>query len=71
MAPIASAVAAGTPASAANWIQRGSLRFEAPCWECEGERIWGATLQILSQFGSLISAARRGNLSGEDMRERE
>lgn len=38
-------------------IRRGSLAFSAPCFDCAGHEIWGATSVILSDFAALVRAA--------------
>jgi 8-oxo-dGTP pyrophosphatase MutT (NUDIX family) len=32
------------------WIVRNSLRYQTPCFQHEGHRIWGATLKVVGEF---------------------
>jgi 8-oxo-dGTP pyrophosphatase MutT (NUDIX family) len=45
-------------------IQRGALRFEAPCLPCGDTRLWGASLMILGELVELLREIQR-----EDHRE--
>jgi 8-oxo-dGTP pyrophosphatase MutT (NUDIX family) len=40
------------------WIERGGLRFRAPCWTLGAQRIWGASAMIL---GELAAAWMKAN----------
>jgi 8-oxo-dGTP pyrophosphatase MutT (NUDIX family) len=34
-------------------IERAELRFSAPCWSWQGERVWGASAMILAEWGAV------------------
>lgn len=36
------------------WIERRGLRFRAPCWQVGGQRVWGASAQILAEFAAVL-----------------
>jgi 8-oxo-dGTP pyrophosphatase MutT (NUDIX family) len=39
------------------WIERGPLRFRAPCWHVAGQRLWGASAMILAELAAVYRAA--------------
>lgn len=39
-------------------IERGGLRFEAPCWQVGAQRVWGASAMILAELAALVAEIR-------------
>jgi 8-oxo-dGTP pyrophosphatase MutT (NUDIX family) len=39
------------------WIERGNLRFRAPCWHIAGQRVWGASAMILGELAKVLRDA--------------
>jgi 8-oxo-dGTP pyrophosphatase MutT (NUDIX family) len=39
------------------WIERGGLRFRAPCWTLGAQRIWGASAMILGELAAAWALA--------------
>jgi hypothetical protein len=35
-------------------FETGRGAVEAPCYDCAGDRVWGATSMILSEFSALL-----------------
>jgi 8-oxo-dGTP pyrophosphatase MutT (NUDIX family) len=35
------------------WIERGGLRFRAPCWQVGAQRVWGASAMILGELAAI------------------
>lgn len=40
-------------------IERGNLRFRAPCWQIGAQRVWGASAMILGELAAILADGRR------------
>jgi len=39
------------------WVERGRLRFRAPCCQVTGQRLWGASAMILAELAAVYRTA--------------